>query len=321
MSFAQDLIKGKEGMVRKLAGSDQKRTGVFKWISRCCLYLWSSIAGQRWYRLWLVAQDSCIILVDVKTGGINAVMLLDQAFDFCQVSKHIITLSNLSQTLTIKTPSSRKQQEWIQALKCLQFNGQDEFIASHRFSSFAPERRSTPARYFIDGQDYFSAVCDAISEAKEEIFIADWWLSPEIFLKRGSEFDENLRLDRLLKKKAESGVMIFILLYKELAIALGLNSYYTKKTLMSSPNIKIMRHPDRITTEMTEFLWAHHEKLVVVDQSIAFVGGLDLCYGRWDNARHGLTDLTDAVDKPTLVAMTPATSSSRPSVDMRKIVF
>ena len=27
-------------------------------------------------------------------------------------------------------------------------------------------------------------------------------------------------------------------------------------------------------------LQAHHEKLVVVDQSYAFVGGIDLCYGR-----------------------------------------
>ena len=27
--------------------------------------------------------------------------------------------------------------------------------------------------------------------------------------------------------------------------------------------------------------WAHHEKLCVVDGSIAFMGGLDLCFGRW----------------------------------------
>ena len=28
-------------------------------------------------------------------------------------------------------------------------------------------------------------------------------------------------------------------------------------------------------------LWAHHEKIVVVDQIYAFVGGIDLCYGRY----------------------------------------
>jgi len=26
----------------------------------------------------------------------------------------------------------------------------------------------------------------------------------------------------------------------------------------------------------------HHQKIVVIDQDIAFVGGLDLCFGRYD---------------------------------------
>ena len=36
--------------------------------------------------------------------------------------------------------------------------------------------------------------------------------------------------------------------------------------------------------------WAHHEKLCLVDGSIAFMGGLDLCYGRWDTNQHPLAD-------------------------------
>ena len=79
-----------------------------------------------------------------------------------------------------------------------------EFMQHNRFGSFAPERKDQVAKYFIDGQDYMSAVADAILQAQEEIYIADWWLSPEIYLKRGSEFHENMRLDRLLKKKAVS---------------------------------------------------------------------------------------------------------------------
>ena len=44
---------------------------------------------------------------------------------------------------------------------------------------------------------------------------------------------------------------------------------------------KVLRHPDRASgATKRELLWAHHEKLVVVDQSCAFVGGIDLCYGR-----------------------------------------
>ena len=36
--------------------------------------------------------------------------------------------------------------------------------------------------------------------------------------------------------------------------------------------------------------WTHHEKTVVIDQTLAFVGGIDLCYGRWDTYEHPLND-------------------------------
>lgn len=42
-------------------------------------------------------------------------------------------------------------------------------------------------------------------------------------------------------------------------------------------------------------MWAHHEKLVVIDQSVAYFGGIDLCYGRWDNNLHKLTDLGSVI--------------------------
>ena len=51
----------------------------------------------------------------------------------------------------------------------------------------------------------------------------------------------------------------------------------------------MIRHPDHNLGGGT-FLWAHHEKLICIDQNIAFVGGLDLCYGRWDHCCHPLTD-------------------------------
>jgi phospholipase D1/2 len=37
-------------------------------------------------------------------------------------------------------------------------------------------------------------------------------------------------------------------------------------------------------------LWSHHEKAVVIDQKCAFMGGLDLCYGRYDNNDHTIKD-------------------------------
>ncbi|MCJ8740450.1 hypothetical protein PDJAM_G00059310 [Pangasius djambal] len=115
-------------------------------------------------------------------------------------------------------------------------------------------------------------------------------LSPEIFLKRPVVEGNRWRLDCILKRKAQQGVRIFVMLYKEVELALGINSEYSKRTLMHlHSNIKIMRHPDHVSSSV--YLWAHHEKLVVIDQSVAFVGGIDLAYGRWDDREHRLTDV------------------------------
>ena len=86
----------------------------------------------------------------------------------------------------------------------------------------------------------------------------------------------------------EAGVHIFILIYKELPGTVALNSKQAKATFenldkeMGADYFHIMRHPDGLTN----MKWSHHEKCVVIDQKIAFVGGLDLCDGRWDTSDH-----------------------------------
>jgi phospholipase D1/2 len=37
--------------------------------------------------------------------------------------------------------------------------------------------------------------------------------------------------------------------------------------------------------------WAHHEKLCLIDGKIAFMGGLDMCFGRWDTNSHPSVDI------------------------------
>lgn len=135
-----------------------------------------------------------------------------------------------------------------------------------------------------------SAVADALEGATEEIFIADWWLSPEIYMKRPAIDGDYWRLDQILKRKAQQGIKVFLLLFKEVELALGISSYYSKQKLVElHENIKVLRHPDHALSGI--ILWAHHEKIVVVDQTYGYLGGIDLCYGRWDDHNHRLTDL------------------------------
>jgi len=172
----------------------------------------------------------------------------------------------------------------------------------HRFKSFFPQRDGNLIKWYVDGRDYFWAVSEALERAKETIYIEDWWLSPELFLRRPPYHNKQWRLDQVLKRRAEAGVKIYVIVYREVEAALTCNSEHTKHALQAlcpegSPgygNIKIMRHPDHNVlgkgADMT-FYWAHHEKFIVIDYEMAFIGGLDLCFGRWDNHQHALADV------------------------------
>jgi len=88
---------------------------------------------------------------------------------------------------------------------------------------------------------------------------------------------------------AQKGVRVYILLYKEIERALTIKSIYTKEVLSRlHPNIHVIRHPRKLIS-----FWSHHEKIVVIDNKVGFLGGLDMCFGRWDTNSHPLTDLPD----------------------------
>lgn len=113
-----------------------------------------------------------------------------------------------------------------------------------------------------------------------------------------------------------------------MAPILTVSSSHTKHHLENlHPNISVFRHPDHLPDAQTlqsSFLsslqnltlsaktastlpadalkaiygmnndvilyWAHHEKLCLVDGKTAFMGGLDLCFGRWDTNQHPIAD-------------------------------
>lgn len=92
-------------------------------------------------------------------------------------------------------------------------------------------RAGNHVKWYVDGRDYFWAVSIALEQAKESIYIADWWLSPELFLRRPPYAAQEYRLDKLIKRKAEEGVQIYVCVYKEVEQALTCNSAHTKHAL------------------------------------------------------------------------------------------
>ncbi|XP_056446162.1 phospholipase D1a [Gadus chalcogrammus] len=307
MSFIHDLgPKGLEGMVYKRSGG-YRIPGM-----NCCGH---SKACYRWSKRWLVVKDSCLLYMKPDTGAIAFVLLVDKEFSIKMDSKetetrHGVRIDNLSRSLVLKCSSFRHARWWGQSIESFVRAHGKAFLRDHRFGSFAQEEENIPAKWYVNGRNYMEDVADALEEAQEEIFITDWWLSPEIFLKRPVVEGNRWRLDCTLKRKAQQGVRIFVMLYKEVELALGINSGYSKRTLAHlHPNIKVMRHPDHVSSSV--YLWAHHEKLVVIDQSVAFVGGIDLAYGRWDDREHRLTDVGSVTHSVALEQAGSAKAVSR----------
>lgn len=167
-----------------------------------------------------------------------------------------------------------------------------EIRAGHRFTSFAGERSGNNTKWHVDGHDYMWAVSEMIDSAQEAIFILDWWLTPELYLRRPPAHHPEWRLDKLLQRKAQQGVKIHVVVYKEVTQTMSMSSKHTKYILENlHPNISCMRHPDHIGAKDSVQFWSHHEKVVVVDNHYAAIGGLDLCFGRWDTHNHPLADV------------------------------
>ncbi|KAH8887738.1 phospholipase D [Thozetella sp. PMI_491] len=159
----------------------------------------------------------------------------------------------------------------------------------NRFGSFAPVRTGVNAQWLVDGRDYMWNVSRAINMARDVIYIHDWWLSPELYMRRPACISQKWRLDRLLQRKAKEGVKIFVIVYRNVEAAIPIDSEYTKFSLLNlHPNIFVQRSPNQF--KKNQFFFAHHEKICVVDHDVAFLGGIDLCFGRWDCPEHPVAD-------------------------------
>ncbi|XP_026326584.1 phospholipase D2 [Hyposmocoma kahamanoa] len=320
LSFIAELgSKGKEGMIMKRTGSTQPGQAgcnCFGLLSSMvcvrCNYFCTGLVCAKWQERWLFVKDTFFGYIRPRDGIIKAIMLFDQGFEvssgmYSTGLNHGLQILNQSRQMVIKCWTKRKSKEWMHHLKAVANQTARDFTYPNVHHSFAPPRPATPVGSLVDGSAYLSAVADAMELATEEIFIADWWLSPEIYMKRPALNGNYWRLDTILKRKAAQGVKVFVMLYKEVEMALGINSYYSKSRLVSE-NIKVFRHPDHARAGV--LFWAHHEKIVCIDQTVAFVGGIDLCYGRWDDHRHRLTDLGNIAQPTSSIKSKKKTSSS-----------
>ncbi|KAL1851797.1 Phospholipase D1 [Paecilomyces lecythidis] len=204
---------------------------------------------------------------------------------------HTLKIENSERKLRLLARNERQLYQFEDSIRFMVQN--TPWSKINRFDSFAPVRPNCFAQWLVDGRDHMWLVSRAINQAKDVIYIHDWWLSPELYMRRPPAISQKWRLDRLLQRKANEGVKVFVIMYRNINSAIPIDSEYSKFSLLDlHPNVFVQRSPNQF--RQNTFFWAHHEKLCIVDHTLAFVGGIDLCFGRWDTPQHLVTD-----DKPT----------------------
>lgn len=264
---------------------------------------------------WFLVRHSYIVCVDSPENiHIHDVFLVDSKFEILAKRRKLTNLKVSSVGGHTDNPTSHPKHHSLKFLnserkvKLLaknerilrQFEDSINFMLSNtvwlkpnRFGSFAPVRDGIFAQWLVDGRDYMWNVSRAINMAKDVIYIHDWWLSPQLYMRRPPAISQKWRLDRLLQRKAREGVKIFIIIYRNVEAAIPIDSEFTKISMLDlHPNIFVQRSPNQF--KKNQFFYAHHEKICIIDHTVAFVGGIDLCFGRWDTPQHSVVD-----DKPT----------------------
>ena len=146
----------------------------------------------------------------------------------------------------------------------------------------------------IDGRDYYRAFYQAARNAEEYILISGWQFDSDVALLRGIDADavgESAQFLTFLNKLCDQKQRLHIyILAWDFTVLYSLDREWFQDWYFNWTT------NERFTFcfDCCDFGTAHHQKFVVIDGRLAFVGGLDLCSGRWDDRDH-------AVDSPCRV--------------------
>lgn len=149
--------------------------------------------------------------------------------------------------------------------------------------------RADRMAFVIDGENYFRAVREAFCSAQRSIFIVGWDIHSELRLVRDGNHDDYPEmlgplLDSLARERRQLNIYIlnwdFAMIY-----AMEREFFPTYKLRWTSHDrIRFCldgEHPVGAS---------QHQKLVVIDDQIAFCGGIDLGKWRWDTSEHRVDD-------------------------------
>ncbi|RCV44495.1 hypothetical protein SETIT_9G378300v2 [Setaria italica] len=185
---------------------------------------------------------------------------------------------------------------------------------AHVFDGFAPHVQLDGGRPY-EPRRCWEDVFEAINNARRMVYIAGWSVNTGVQLVRDPRRPSSETLGQLLIRKADEGVTVLMLVWDDRTSGGlgpikrdGLMATHDEDTAGFFRGTRVHcvlcpRNPDKdrsyVQDVETATMFTHHQKTVVVDGGgvpgpnappglVSFLGGIDLCDGRYDTQEHPL---------------------------------
>ena len=148
--------------------------------------------------------------------------------------------------------------------------------------------KAARAAFIVDAQDYYSAFMRAAERAERSIIILAWDFDSRITLNPQDPPEKQVRLCDFLNGLAEKKPALRIrILDWDYPMVYGTDREFPPiYGLAWKPH----DHIDFRYDDTHPLAGSHHQKIVVIDDKLAFSGGLDIAARRWDTQAHAAGD-------------------------------
>lgn len=142
------------------------------------------------------------------------------------------------------------------------------------------EGSAAKAAFLINGNSYFAELARVLRQARRTVWIIGWDFNPDIRM-QPEKSDETLADLLHALAAANPKLEIRILIWT-------LGPIYSEKSLqvLRKKNFPRNARIDLRFELQPTLRGCHHQKLVCIDDAVAFIGGIDLTSRRWDTRRH-----------------------------------
>ena len=154
-------------------------------------------------------------------------------------------------------------------------------------NNFAEPIHNNSVKSYVQSYEYFQDLLTAMRSAENEIYITGWQVNWD------AKLTPDLRLVDILLEVTNNkkNLRVFILPWDDVAISpvrtgddetkIVLRNYINEKIGREAIAVRLHKTFNDEKSIVTKLFYSHHQKCVIIDKKIAFVGGIDLAYGRY----------------------------------------